>query len=189
MKIKKIILISGFVLFLFSFFIDDKIFFFVDLISNKYLDYFMGSITHFGSVVIIFLIMTTLFMINERKREWIPILWLSFIVSTLIGVSLKLIVARGRPFDSVVLGFFGLMNYSFPSLHATAAFTGVEVLNKEFPKLKWFWIVSAAVVALSRVYLKVHYLSDVVFGALVGYFIGVIFVNLEKRLKLFRKNG
>jgi len=52
---------------------------------------------------------------------------------------------------------------------------------KNFPKYKiWFWTV-ALLVAFSRLYLEVHYLSDVIAGAFIGYIIGVIFIMLGEK--------
>ena len=180
-----IITIIGIILFLVSFYFDAKALLFMDMIKNPFLDYFLGAVTHFGSVFIVLIIMTTLFMWGERKKEWIPVLWSSFIISTLICIILKVIVARERPLE--LISFFSVLNYSFPSLHATASFTAIGVLDREFPKFKWFWIMFAFVVAFSRIYLKVHYLSDVIFGAILGYAIGFIFVHLEERYGVFKK--
>ena len=182
-----VILFLGMILGLISFFLDEKAFLFVDMIKNPFLDYLLGAITHFGSVIIVLIVMTTLFLWEERKREWIPVLWGSFIVSSFLCILLKVLVARARPFGNIILSFFNVINYSFPSLHATASFTAVEVLDREFPKFKWFWIIFAFVIAFSRVYLKLHYLSDVVFGDLLGYLVGFIFVYLEEKFGIFKR--
>lgn len=184
-----IIFIAGIALVLISFFLDKKAFAFIDAIKNPAFDYFLGSVTHFGSIFTVLIVMTTLFMWGGRKREWIPVLWSSFLVSGALCVLLKFLTARARPFDAAVAGFFGILNYSFPSLHAAASFTAVEVLGREFPRFKWFWIIFAFIVAFSRIYLKVHYLSDVVFGALIGYSVGFVFVYLEENFEIFKKIG
>ena len=57
-------------------------------------------------------------------------------------------------------------------MHAMVAFAAIPILDKEFSKLKWFWIIFAFLVAFSRIYFEAHFLSDVVFGAFFGYFIG-----------------
>jgi undecaprenyl-diphosphatase len=55
------------------------------------------------------------------------------------------------------------------------------MLSKNFPKIKWiFWVV-AILVGLSRIYLEVHYLSDVLAGAIIGYSIGLLFLKLEEK--------
>jgi len=71
--------------------------------------------------------------------------------------------------------------YSFPSLHAALCFTVLPTLDIEFPKHKWAWISLAALVGLSRIYLQVHYLSDVLAGCAIGYAIGVWIFHLNKK--------
>jgi len=180
----KIVLI-GIALLIISFLIDDMIFSFIDIIKNPILDYLLGAVTHFGSIVVVLIIMTTLFLWQQRKREWIPVLWLSFFVSSLFCILLKILIARTRPFDIILMGFF--VDYSFPSLHATASFTAIPILDKEFPKFKWFWIIFASIVAFSRIYLKFHYLSDVLAGIILGYSVGALSMTIEKKYNIFKK--
>jgi len=61
---------------------------------------------------------------------------------------------------------------SMPSGHAMMAFAGAVVLAAVFPRARWGLYALAAGVAVSRVYLGVHYLSDVIVGGLVGAAIG-----------------
>lgn len=189
MKAKKQIIVSllGILALTISFFLDKAAFSFIDLIKNKYLDYFFGAVTHFGSVFIVFIVMTTLFLWGERKREWIPVLWTSFITTVVISMLLKLTIARPRPLGIAVVTLFGIIDYAFPSLHAASSFTAIATLDREFPMFKWFWVLLAITVAFSRIYLKVHYLSDVVAGALLGYVIGYFFVHLEEKFKFFKR--
>ncbi|MFZ4585270.1 MAG: phosphatase PAP2 family protein [Acidimicrobiia bacterium] len=62
---------------------------------------------------------------------------------------------------------------SFPSGHATAAFTAAMVLTRR-PREAWFWFPLAGLVASSRVYVKMHHASDVVAGAALGLALGAI---------------
>ena len=186
MKAKNIIGYSaGILFFVISFFIDDLVFDKISLFRNPLLDYALGAVTHFGSVFIVLILMTTLFMWEERKREWIPVLWTSFIASTAICLILKSMIARPRPSEFTAL--IALTVHSFPSLHASASFTAVPILDLEFPMFTWFWILFAVIVGFSRIYLNVHYLSDVVGGALIGFATAHLFVFIEKKYKLFRK--
>lgn len=186
MKRKNIIFYSAGIIFLIiSFFIDKLVL--VSMRRNPILDYAFGAVTNFGSVVIVLIIMTSLFLWQERKREWIPVLWTSFFASTLLCLVLKFLIARSRPYDAIILYFAGIINYSFPSLHATASFTAIPILDLEFPKFKWFWIAFAVLVAFSRIYLSVHYLSDIIAGALLGFATAHFFIYIEKEHRFFRK--
>ena len=146
-------------------------------IQYSFLTYIMNWFTNIGSMVAVLVIMASLFLWEERKKKWIKVILLSFIASASLSFVVKLIVARPRPEYAA----FVLSNYAFPSMHAALAFSLIPVLDREFPKLKWFWITFASLVAISRIYFGVHYLSDVVWGAALGYAIGSIMVLLQEK--------
>src|SRR3989344_3278380 len=56
-------------------------------------------------------------------------------------------------------------------------FFALPVIDREFPRIKIFWIVFALLIIFSRLYFGVHFLSDVVAGALLGYLSGFLFVR------------
>lgn len=155
---------------------------------------FITWLTNPLTTVTVFLLMTTLFLWEERKREWIIPLWFSILATAVITVLTKVIVSRSRPFETLIFPLikgvdyaFSAWNASFPSLHTAAAFSLVPILDKEFPKLKWFWITFALLISFSRLYIGVHYLSDVLAGCLIGLLVGYGVIHLEKKCKLFKK--
>ncbi|MFH1439596.1 MAG: phosphatase PAP2 family protein [Candidatus Woesearchaeota archaeon] len=151
---------------------------FADNIINEKISMFHGSVfdiifnilSNFYILIFVLLIVSTFFMYTENKKEGILPLWLSFIAASIIVIILKLLVARERP---IAFDTFSLFLYSFPSLHAAVCFAVVPILDIEFPKLKVLWISVGILVGLSRVYLQVHYLSDVIAGGIIGYCIGI----------------
>ena len=185
-KTDVIILIAGILLFLASLVIDKNIKYIIDSIKNPAFDSIFGWFTSFINVFVILILVTTLLLFEEKKREWVFPLWLSFTSSIAISFILKLIIARPRPSIEIVYPLINTLDFSFPSMHAMVAFSAIPILNKEFAELKWFWILFAILVAFSRIYLNVHFLSDVVFGAFTGYFIGVFVIYIEKKYKPFK---
>ena len=71
---------------------------------------------------------------------------------------------------------------SFPSGHATTAFAAAVATAVLIPRLRWPALALAALVALSRVYLGVHFVFDVVAGAVLGSLIGVGIALAARRL-------
>ncbi len=169
---------------LISFIFDNDIILFVHSIRTSLLNDLFDWVTNISSTILILVVMTTMLLWEKRKREWILPLWASFIVSGLLTLMLKITVMRIRPFEALNLGIdlvFPGWNTSFPSWHAAAAFSGLAILDKEFPRFKWFWIGFACLVAFSRMYVGAHYLSDVIAGSIIGYGAGLIVFNLETK--------
>ena len=178
-----------------SFYFDSKIVEGVSLIRNNFLnDFFMG-ITFVSSEVIIFFFLTSLFLWREHKRRWILPLWLTLGLSVIFGFLLKIAVQRPRPFQTGIVSILPVLeesnylvwNFSFPSFQAMLAFCAVPILAKEFPKFKYVWIIFAGLVAFSRIYFGLHFLSDVIAGGIIGYLLGIIVVKLEKEKKFGEK--
>ncbi len=184
-KINNILLISGIISFIASLIIDKNINPIMILIKNPAFGLLFGWITDSTNLFVILIIITTLFLLEKKKREWVFPLWASLMVSIAVAFAIKLIIARPRPMEIPYI-LLSALNFSFPSMHATVAFAAVPILNKEFPDVKWFWILFASLVAFSRIYLNFHFLSDVVFGAFLGYFIGVFIIHMEEKYNTFK---
>ncbi|MGL5722568.1 MAG: phosphatase PAP2 family protein [Brevinema sp.] len=87
-------------------------------------------------------------------------------------ILIKMVIKRARPYrvyrDLVYL-YAPPDPYSFPSGHTAAAFTMFFVSWQVLPLMAPFFFLVAIVIALSRVYLAVHYPSDIVGGIIIGY--------------------
>ncbi len=165
-----------------SFFLDAKVFSLMSRLDFIELNYAMAWLSYYASVFIVLMVLTTLFLWQEKKQRWIRPLWLSFFTALIITYLIKFAVARGRPDELVnIIWLTNFADYSFPSMHAASAFAPIAVLDREFPKLKWFWLVFAVLVAFSRLYFGMHYISDVVAGAFIGYFSGAVFASYTNK--------
>ncbi|MFH1134380.1 MAG: phosphatase PAP2 family protein [Nanoarchaeota archaeon] len=163
-----------------SFFLDDYILLQMSGTKSSFLIGLMEWSSYFGSTIVVLFIMTSLFLWTERKREYLPVLWLTFAATIIAVYILKFAVARARPFDLVVRDL-GIISYSMPSAHAAFSFCVLPLLDKEFPPLKWFWLLFAILVALSRIVLQAHFFSDVLVGAGLGFCVGWLLVKVEER--------
>lgn len=165
-------------------------------ITNPAITNIMAGVTFFGSSYFlgpayILLILFFLFIEKNKKLSWnIAAVGIS---STIILFSLKNIFHRHRPPDPLIHHVAG---FSFPSGHALSSFTFFGLLiyilwtHRVNPVLRWVLSVSfflfACAIAFSRVYLHVHYASDVIAGfCLCLVWLGVSFAVLRV---LDRKN-
>jgi undecaprenyl-diphosphatase len=132
--------------------------------------------------MIILGLLFVVFLIMEKKRRWALPLALSFISSVIISFAIKFIIMRPRPFGfTETIALTNLPDYSFPSSHVVFIFSALPILSREFPRLKYIWVALAVLVGVSRIYFTDHYLSDVIFGAIIGYLIGLYFLWLEDK--------
>lgn len=172
-----LILVIGILLFLISYIYDNQISLFFKSVKLPFLDAILSIITNFGLVIVVLLIVPS-FILYRKNKKIVYLFILTFIASVFLAFIIKLIVLRQRPIGAFSYPFSSIINYSFPSMHSMAAFSLLPLLVQFLPKQKYFWAAFAFLVGFSRVYLGFHFLSDVFFGALFGYFIGNYLLEL-----------
>lgn len=149
----------------------------LELITTPTMTEVMVIITFFGSAYFLtpaYVLLVLLFLIKEKNNRTSLNIAAIGISSTIILFSLKAIFHRSRPLDPLVENVDG---FSFPSGHAFSAFTFFGLLiyilwtHPINPVTRWVassvFFLSAFAVAVSRVYLHVHFASDVVAGFLL----------------------
>jgi len=106
----------------------------------------------------------------------------TFVISTL---GLKHLFARPRPCVAFpVAGLYPCPSgFSFPSGHSISSFAAAGVLFFRKAAGRWFAVISAVLIAFSRVYLNVHYCTDVLTGALLGAGAAYLTVRLYEMKK------
>lgn len=193
---KRVVLSSIFFsLILLAFYFDNYIVKYVSLLRTDFLNDFFLGITFVSSEIVVFFVLTSMFLYKEHKRKWILPLWFTLFLSVVVSFILKFSVKRLRPFQTGIVSVLPVLekashevwNFSFPSFQAMLVFCAIPILSKEFPRFRWVWCLFAFLVAFSRMYFGVHFLSDVLVGGLVGYLIGIFVINLEKKYRFSEK--
>lgn len=157
-------------------------------IHNQALDTIMCVITRLGDAGIIWILLCVVLLILPKTRKTGVVLMASLLVDLVVcnGI-LKPLVHRIRPFD-VKTGIELLINrptdYSFPSGHTAASFASVMALYLAGEKKLWIpTLVLAVLIAFSRLYLYVHYPTDVLGGMIIGIAAGAIGYWLVKKVQ------
>lgn len=110
---------------------------------------------------------------RRRRRLWMRIALLGP-ATIAVNFPLKLLVRRPRPIPPRKLRPLADTSNSpsFPSAHAVSSFAVAVAIGRVEPVSRPYVLTAAAIVALGRPYLGVHYPSDVVFGAFIGTIVG-----------------
>lgn len=162
--------------------IDLQIFYFVNHnLSTGFLDKFFSIVTNVNNWYIAYIILLGIAFTKGGLRGKLAVatIILLILVTDQLGHKvIKEFFQRIRPCMSLnnVLTPLGCNGtYSFPSNHALNNFAAATFFYRLFPKLKWVLFITAFLVSLSRVYLGLHYPSDVIGGAIIGSAFGYVF--------------
>ena len=151
----------------------------IQTLHTPFLDKIMVFITRLGDAGIIWILLSIVLLLIPKTRKSGAVMVAALVVDVLLcNIVLKNLVARTRPYDvntGVHLLVAKLHDYSFPSGHTAASFTAGE------KKLWKFALVLACLIAISRLYLYVHYPTDVLGGILFGVISG--YLGYRKVLK------
>lgn len=150
-----------------------------DHLRFEALNPFMIQFTKLGEAGLIWIIITVLLLLFKRSRRAGICSALALIASLCVtNFFLKNYVARVRPYE-VVDGLTSLLGpvgeWSFPSGHASSGFAAAVAIYKSRPRRVGIpCLILAALLAWSRLYVGVHYPSDVIGGAVIGALLGLI---------------
>lgn len=151
------------------------------------MDKIMVMITHLGDAGIIWIILTLILLLIPKTRKVGFVLVLALVFDLILcNFIVKPIVARTRPYDintAVQLLIGRQVDYSFPSGHTAAGITCTVVLY--FMRQKWLWKIAlllSLLIGFSRMYLYVHFPTDIIGGIIIGVVCGILGYKVANKI-------
>ena len=135
------------------------------------LDVVMTSITYCATYSAIWLSICLLMFLKRGCRKYVPVILMSILIAYIVcDLVLKPLVGRERPYDAMDLEPIVAVStsFSFPSGHTASSFAAATALYLYDRRYGIPALVFAALVGISRVYLLVHWPTDVIIGAVIG---------------------
>ena len=152
-------------------------------LQSGFMDKFMPFITIFGDAGIFWMVWAGVLLIFRKTRKTGIGMFIAMILGLLVcNITLKPLVARIRPYD-LQLEEFGVTikllsgamhDFSFPSGHTIASFEAAVVLLKNSKKMGIPAMILAVLISFSRLYLYVHYPTDVIASIILGTIFALI---------------
>lgn len=168
---------------------------------NPVLDVIMKYITLLGEGGVIWIILAVGLICTKRYRKCGIAMGAALIIMVIFNDAiLKNLICRPRPFnlydsnpelfpmwkdfnDAIFPNIVSRpTSYSFPSGHSSSSFAAMLPLLKEDKRLGIPALILAILIAFSRVYVHVHYATDVIVGALVGILYALVAMAIVKKL-------
>jgi undecaprenyl-diphosphatase len=157
--------------------------------NSSVLDQILPWLTYLGShfAVIFFILLT---WILTKQRKILRHLILLYAVQSAVIYGLKFLIQRQRPFlflkmaSKLSRGPEEIIDPSFPSAHAALSFMMATLLAHWFPRYRILFFLAAAFIGWTRIYLGVHYPTDVIAGALLGYACTKLLLHYPGGLKI-----
>lgn len=151
----------------------------------------MRAITHLGDAGAFWILLAAVLLVAKKTRRLGAACASALAMGALAtNVFLKNLVQRIRPYaalEKLRILVSEPSDWSFPSGHATASFAAAWVLFRLAPKKVGVpALLLAILIALSRLYVGVHYPTDVLAGAAIGVLSGELSVRLIQRRRVSR---
>ena len=166
----------------------------LNLIANMrtdLLDTMLPMISSFGDKGIGWIVLSVILICIPRYRKAGITMGLALIFCLLIGnMTLKPLIARPRPytyFPEMTLLIAPLADFSFPSGHTFSSFASATALFLYHKKAGIAAYILAAIIAFTRLYLYVHFPSDVIAGMLLGIFSGWLAYQIVQSVSTHKK--
>lgn len=158
-------------------------------LTNPVLDFLMPIISAVCNHGEIWIVCSVILMCFSKTRKAGVSVAVALILGFLIGnMTIKPLVARIRPYEltQVSLLISQPKDYSFPSGHTLASFESAFAIFFNNRKLGIVALIVASVIAFSRLYLYVHFPTDIIAGVILGFVIAVVSKKLSDKIKIIK---
>lgn len=177
------VILFGLLLWKFDF---EILFFIKDCIRNGFLDTIVPFYTNLGNDGIIWIVVGVVMLIPKKTRKCgIMVLGALLVMLVVNNIILKNLIARPRPcatYPELVELVHIPTSYSFPSGHTVSAMAVAFTILAQHKKLGIVALVLATLMGLSRLYVGVHFPTDVYGGVIVGAAIALFVWFVEKKI-------
>ena len=155
----------------------EKIYRFQHNLNSELFNKIMIFFTILGDNGIIWIAIALILFLKRKYRKIGLFSIISLIICALaVNVILKPLIHRPRPFSEladITLLIKAPKDYSFPSGHTAASFVMVYIFFRHIKKYFIPVLITGILIAFSRMYLSVHYPSDILAGLMIGIFSGL----------------
>ena len=155
----------------------EKIYRFQHNLNSELFNRIMIFFTNLGDHGTIWIVTALILLLNKKYRKTGVLAFVSLAICSLaVNIILKPLIQRPRPFTeiaNIILLIKTPKDYSFPSGHTAASFVMVCVFFRHIKKYFIPVFVTGILIAFSRMYLSVHYPSDILAGLIIGTFSGL----------------
>lgn len=160
-----------------------------NLHSSAVLNGIAKALSFLGDAGIVWLILSCVLLCFKKTRRGAIAMLISLAIGHFINDNiLKVIFQRTRPFDeySAFKDYLASINYaipggySFPSGHTFSSFNCAVILMLYNKKMGFLTIPLATLIGLSRIFLCVHYPTDVLAGAIIGSLVALAVFTLDR---------
>lgn len=166
---------------------DFKILYMINELHNDILDKIMIFITNLGDAGIVWILLAIILLFMKKTRKCGILMIISMGIGVIFGnIILKNLIARPRPCwidRSIKLLIETPKDYSFPSGHTLASFEAAIMIYLNNKKAGLISIIMACLIAFSRMYLFVHFPTDILGGAILGTVISILVYYGYKKIR------
>lgn len=161
--------------------------------SCAFLDAVMPVISNLNNRGEIWILFGLALLFAKKYKKYGAYILVGLLVGLFLGNGvLKNLIARPRPFSirpeiSLIIPPPGA--YSFPSGHTLSSFIAAFLLIRADKRLGIFGIILASLIAFSRMYLYVHFLTDILGAILLAWIISFVVFKVGERCINLRKQG